>query len=181
MGEILRAIDVVVKEFGMEISEVKASVVRFNRKWKCGGWQVYKSGAAKYLGMSVVGGVGGGFIGVSGRMKMLTRVLGMVKSGAKRVDRSARNAVLQGESGWRTFEERQVKAKMAFVRKILWGGILVAVVERAALLEIGLSRGGGRNLRRWRSDFIWMKWRRRVSETGKRSKSVKSRITLTEL
>ncbi|ELU01097.1 hypothetical protein CAPTEDRAFT_187920 [Capitella teleta] len=47
-------------------SEAKSSVVRFNQeprqeKWKLGGWQVCKSGVAKYLGMSVVGGVGGGF------------------------------------------------------------------------------------------------------------------------
>ncbi|ELU15046.1 hypothetical protein CAPTEDRAFT_192141 [Capitella teleta] len=40
------------------------------------------------------------------------------------------NAVVQGEFGWSTFEEREVKAKMALVRKILWGGSLVAEVGR---------------------------------------------------
>ncbi|ELU07271.1 hypothetical protein CAPTEDRAFT_214213 [Capitella teleta] len=44
-----------------------------------------------------------------------------------------RNAVVQGESGWSTFEEREVKAKMAFVRKILWGGSMVA--EEHVLLD----------------------------------------------
>ncbi|ELT95071.1 hypothetical protein CAPTEDRAFT_210948 [Capitella teleta] len=203
-----------MEEFGIEISEAKSSVVRFNReprqeKWKCGGWQVCENGAAKYLGMSVVGGVGEGFA-----------VLGMVKFGAKRsgcqflvaregwksevvsmatygagaivwkrtevkslevmqsefgrwlwrVDRSVRNSVVQGEFGWSTFEKREVKAKIAFVKKILWGGTVVTEVGRAALLEIGIQSGWWKEVERMAFRFHWdelahLIWSRRVSET----------------
>ncbi|ELT97743.1 hypothetical protein CAPTEDRAFT_210135 [Capitella teleta] len=205
-----------MEEFEMEISEAKSSVVRFNReprqeKWKCGGWQVCESGAAKYLGMSVPGGIGGGFVGVSGRIKILTRVLGMVNFGAKRsgcpflvaregwksvvvskamygawrhcMEKSGSqesrgdaesiwNAVVQGKSGWSTFDEREVKAKMASVRKILWGGSMVAEVERGALLEIGLQSGLWKEVERMALRFqgdelAHLIWRRRVSETGR--------------
>jgi hypothetical protein len=88
------------------------------------------------------------------------------------VDRSVWNAVVQGKSGWSTFDEREVKAKMAFVRKILWGGSMVAEVGRAALLEIGLQSGWWKEVERMALRFHWdelahLIWRRRVSETGR--------------
>ncbi|ELT96583.1 hypothetical protein CAPTEDRAFT_219860 [Capitella teleta] len=89
-----------------------------------------------------------------------------------RLDRSAWNAVVQGESGCSTFEEREVKAKMAFVRRILWGGSMVAEVGRAALLEIILQSGWWKEVERMALRFHWdelahLIWRRRVSKTGR--------------
>ncbi|ELU12026.1 hypothetical protein CAPTEDRAFT_188109 [Capitella teleta] len=94
-----------------------------------------------------------------------------------RVDMSVRNAAVQGESGWSTFEEREVKAKMAFVRKILWGGGLVAEVGRAALLEIGLQSGLWKEVESMGLRFHWdelahLICRRRVSETGREMRGV---------
>ncbi|ELT97920.1 hypothetical protein CAPTEDRAFT_198440 [Capitella teleta] len=64
------------------------------------------------------------------------------------------------------------RAKMAFVRKILWGGSMVAEVGRAALLEIGLQSRWWKEVERMALRFHWDElahsiWKRRVSDTGR--------------
>ncbi|ELU08790.1 hypothetical protein CAPTEDRAFT_193247, partial [Capitella teleta] len=55
-----------------------------------------------------------------------------------RLERTVRNAAVQGESGWSSFWEREVKAKVAFVVRVLEEDGLVARVGRACLMEIGV-------------------------------------------
>ena len=54
-----------------------------------------------------------------------------------KVQMSVRNGCVRGESGWSSFEEREMKAKLAFVCKILRGNSVVSQVGRACLLELG--------------------------------------------
>ncbi|ELU04660.1 hypothetical protein CAPTEDRAFT_198113 [Capitella teleta] len=55
-----------------------------------------------------------------------------------RLERTVRNAAVHGESGWSLFWEREVKAKVAFVVRVLEEDGLVARVGRACLMEIGV-------------------------------------------
>ncbi|ELU04289.1 hypothetical protein CAPTEDRAFT_210961 [Capitella teleta] len=55
-----------------------------------------------------------------------------------RLERTVRNAAVHGESGWSSFWEREVKAKVAFVVRVLEEDGLVARVGRACLMEIGV-------------------------------------------
>lgn len=54
-----------------------------------------------------------------------------------RAQKSVRNGCIHGESGWSSFEEREVKAKMNYVKRILKGDDFVAEVGRASLMEMG--------------------------------------------
>ncbi|ELU05939.1 hypothetical protein CAPTEDRAFT_185937 [Capitella teleta] len=55
------------------------------------------------------------------------------------LERTVRNAAVHGESGWSSFWEREVKAKVAFVVRVLEEDGLVARVGRACLMEIGVK------------------------------------------
>jgi hypothetical protein len=89
------------------------------------------------------------------------------------VERSVRNGCIQGETGWSSFEEREARAKMAYVRKIYKGGSLVAEVGRGALLELGQKspwwREIGRIANRYDLDGLhYLLKYRRVSDEGQR-------------
>ncbi|ELU15191.1 hypothetical protein CAPTEDRAFT_219443 [Capitella teleta] len=53
-------------------------------------------------------------------------------------ERTVSNVAVHGESGWSSFWESEVKAKVAFVVRVLKEDGLVARVGRACLMEIGL-------------------------------------------
>jgi hypothetical protein len=53
--------------------------------------------------------------------------------------KSVRNGIVHGESGWSSFEERESKAKLGYVNRVLKGGEdLVVGVGRASLMEMGM-------------------------------------------
>ncbi|ELT94825.1 hypothetical protein CAPTEDRAFT_210721 [Capitella teleta] len=57
-----------------------------------------------------------------------------------RLEKTVRNAAVHGESGRSSFWEREVKAKVAFVVRMLEEDGLVARVGRACLMEIGVRQ-----------------------------------------
>ncbi|ELT95607.1 hypothetical protein CAPTEDRAFT_210535 [Capitella teleta] len=88
-----------------------------------------------------------------------------------RLERTVRNAAVHGESGWSSYWEREVKAKVAFVVRVLEEDGLVARVGRACLMEIGVRSKWWKKIGRMTeelgvdvlSNLVWL---RRMSVIG---------------
>ena len=54
-----------------------------------------------------------------------------------RAETSVRNACIRGETGWSTFAEREAKAKMSYMSKVVFGNGNVSEIGRACVMELG--------------------------------------------
>ena len=73
-----------VEEYGMKVSEAKSKVVCINgnmgeRQWMLGRCKISEVRKYTYLGVTVEGGLDGGFKSMGDRMKDANEVIGMVK------------------------------------------------------------------------------------------------------
>ena len=80
---VFDSIESCIQEYGLKVSERKTKVVCVNgevqdRKWRCGSCEISEVGEYVYLGITVKGGVGGGFRSMGDRMKDANQIQGMV-------------------------------------------------------------------------------------------------------
>ena len=103
LQSIMNELNGSVEEYGMKVSEAKSKVVCINgnmgeRQWMLGRCKISEVRKYTYLGVTVEGGLDGGFKSMGDRMKDANRVIGMVKYAAKR---SGSRFVI-GREGWKS-------------------------------------------------------------------------------
>ena len=86
---------------------------------------------------------------------------------------SVRNICIRGETGWSTFEEREMRAKLVFVDRIVKGKGRVAEVGRGVLMETGLRTRWWKEVRKMAeklemTQLLNMLFLRRLSSRGLR-------------
>ena len=96
---------------------------------------------------------------------------------------SVRNLCIRGETGWSTFEEREMKAKLLFVDRVINGGGRVSEVARGVLMEIGHRASWWREVKKLvekleMEDVVNLIWLRRMSPRGRRELSVSEMVTM---
>ena len=103
LQSIMNELNGCVEEYGMKVSEAKSKVLCINgnmreRQWLLGMCKVSEVRKYTYLGVTVEGGLDGGFKSMGDRMKDANGVIGMVKYAAKR---SGSRFVI-GREGWKS-------------------------------------------------------------------------------